>query len=80
MEKRTEVKTFEISYICDECHEGKMIYVGEITTNWSLKFQHRCEKCFHTQNFDLVYPNIRYGPRPILPDMIGPIYTLGNIN
>ena len=74
MEKKTEVRSFEVTYICDECKEGTMIYIGEITTNWSLKFQHRCEKCFHMQDFDLVYPIIRYEPLGFgQSDMIGPI-------
>ncbi len=77
MEKKTEVRSFEVTYICDECKEGEMIYIGEFMSNWNLTYQHRCEKCFHIQYFDLVYPIMRYEPLGFgQSDMIGPMKRL----
>jgi hypothetical protein len=81
MEKKTEVRVFEVSYICDKCNEGEMIYIGEFMTNFSLKYRHRCEKCFDIHEFNVVYPQVRYEPIGIgRSDMIGNVFTLTNIS
>ena len=74
MEKKTEVRSFEVTYICDECNEGTMIYIGEYISKWAIKYQHQCEKCSHLQVFDQKYPVIRYEPLGFgRSDMFGPI-------
>ena len=60
MEKKTEVRSFEVSYICDRCNEGMMIFTGITLTSYPPQYQHKCDQCSNTQNFRVVYPTIRY--------------------
>ena len=73
MENRTEVKTFKVSYICNNCGEGEMIDTGVVLTRNPMSYKHRCNKCFDIQYFPVKYPVIRY--ESIGSDMIGPIST-----
>jgi hypothetical protein len=71
MENRTEVKTFKVSYICDNCGEGEMIDTGVVLTRNPMLYKHRCNKCFDVQNFPVNYPIIRY--ETVGSDTIGTI-------
>lgn len=62
MEKKIEVRSFEISYICDRCNEGTMIYTGVTLMSNPPQYPHRCDTCFNTQNLKNIYPRIHYEP------------------
>lgn len=58
-EVRSEVKTYLISYACDECGKGFMkpgpdpeIHRGEVL--------HRCDECHQEEYFDTIYPETVY--------------------
>ena len=74
MQKKTEVRSFEVSYICDKCNDGEMIFTGITLTSYPPQYQHKCEKCFSIQNFKIAYPTVTYEPLGFgQSDMIGPI-------
>jgi len=60
-EIKKEVKTYQKSYICDECGEGEMKPTDVCLASNPPKFPHECTKCGHTQNFiGRKYPYITY--------------------
>lgn len=57
MEKRTEVKTFLVKYICDGCNEGEMIPMGIMLPSNPPEYKHACNKCGKEKNFkNKTYP------------------------
>ncbi len=50
--------TKKITYICDVCKEGQMIFNKRATRDSELKilWQHACDKCNSLQLLDLRYP------------------------
>jgi hypothetical protein len=60
-EERSEVKTFEIRYICDRCKTGKMIFTGEQIETYPPYNIHRCDDCYVRDEFlDVIYPHYEY--------------------
>ena len=59
-ELKTEIKSYRVTFLCEECNEGDMVYTGmELTSNppW---YTHRCNKCGEYKNFRRRYPGIVY--------------------
>lgn len=59
MEKKIEVKTYQIDYICDTCNEGKMRPTGISFPTNPPQYPHVCDKCGAAQTFrNKIYPAI----------------------
>ncbi len=61
-ERETEVKTFIVDKICNECGIGKMQQEGDsyLATN-PPQYPHKCDHCGHCKNiFSQPYPRIVY--------------------
>ena len=43
-ERRTEVRTYRIDLICDECG-GRMAPTGQALMSYPVQYPHKCEKC-----------------------------------
>ncbi len=59
-EKRTEIKTFLVSYVCEKCEAGEMKPTGVMLTSDPPKWPHSCSACGHEQVFCLKYPAVAY--------------------
>lgn len=73
-EKRTEVKTYVVRYICDDCGEGEMVPTGQCLTSWPAKYPHKCSKCGASATFTgSSYPRTVYKevPNAALRDAFG---------
>lgn len=44
-ESKTEVKTYNVDYICDECGKGKMKREGPCLTSSPPQYPHICDNC-----------------------------------
>jgi hypothetical protein len=61
--KSNAVKTVQIVYVCDNCHEGEMVHSGRSEGNaYRVAHHHYCDKCNYNQDLDVVYPYIDYEP------------------
>ena len=59
-EQKREVKTVEVTYLCDACGKGMMTSVG-VADKTTGETEHRCVICDHSQMFKWVsYPHIEY--------------------
>ncbi len=59
-EQKREVKTVEVTYLCDACGQGMMSSVGEMNRETGDQ-EHRCVICDHSQVFKWVsYPHIEH--------------------
>jgi len=56
-ERKFEVKTFGVDYICDDCNSGLMEYTGTMLTVNPPLFQHKCNSCGSVKNLSQKYPN-----------------------
>jgi len=59
-EKKVEVKTFAVSYICDKCGEGQMVFTGEMKPSKPPTFVYKCDKCGEKKNSKQSYPRVEY--------------------
>jgi len=58
-EIETQVNTYRIEYICDECGEGKLEWNGICLTSYPPQYPHSCLHCGATKTFMGVhYPYI----------------------
>lgn len=58
---RTEVKTYRVDRMCDKCDKGLMIATGTGITRSRSSWEHKCNRCGHTEMYeDLYYPKIEY--------------------
>ena len=58
MEKKIEIRAYEVRYYCDEC--GKEVeFVGYTAMSNPPKFKHNCE-CGESYWLDKQYPTIEY--------------------
>jgi len=56
-ERKKEVKTYKIEYVCDECGEGDMRPTGICLTSNPPQYPHTCTVCGHEKRFrDKKYP------------------------
>jgi ribosomal protein L37AE/L43A len=55
MEKKQEVRTFQVNYYCDKCNKTKLIY--KVTNRDELHI-HSCKKCDLNYKLDRKYPYI----------------------
>ena len=61
MIKKTEVKTFLVECICDNCGEGKMKPTGTCLTSNPPQYPHVCDKCGATVTvLDMTFPYKSY--------------------
>lgn len=64
-EKRTEVKTYVVRYICDDCGEGEMVPTGLCLSIWPAQYPHKCNKCGASETFiGSTYPRTVYEEVP----------------
>lgn len=56
-----EVRTYQNTYICDECGKGEMKPTGMMLTSNPPQFSHRCNACGAEKIFCFQYPRIVYG-------------------
>lgn len=56
-----EVRTYEVSYICDVCEKGKMLPTGVMLASYPPQYPHRCNACGVENVFDRKYPQIAFG-------------------
>lgn len=61
-EVRTEVRTYEIQYVCDVCKDGYLEPNGITLTSHPPQHQHSCTSCGHTVSFRVIYPRMVYEP------------------
>ncbi len=59
-EKRTEVKTYQVTYTCDVCNEGEMQPAGVTLMSNPAQYPHKCKKCGSEKTFRSKYPKIVY--------------------
>ena len=57
-ESEIEVKSYKIDYICDECHDGFMIFTGTMLMSNPPQYSHKCEHCGKEITFYKKYPYI----------------------
>jgi len=59
MEKKVEVRTFAVHYVCDEegC-DGKVVATGFTIDTYPQQYSHQCNKCGKTYYFECQYPRI----------------------
>ncbi len=62
MEKRREVKVFEVRLSCTQCEEGEMVSTGMVLTSYPAQYQYRCTHCDATTNSREIYPRYDYEP------------------
>ena len=57
--KRTEIKTFYIEKLCNECDGGRMIYhCGKyFFLNILGPYNHKCDKCGIEEEYSVIYPH-----------------------
>lgn len=62
MIKETEVRTIRISYECDNCEVGEMIFTGkEKNEIVHTDYEHHCRNCGKVMNIrDQKFPRIEY--------------------
>jgi predicted RNA-binding Zn-ribbon protein involved in translation (DUF1610 family) len=56
-----EVRTYEVSYICDVCGKGELRATGVMLMSNPPRFPHRCNACGAEKIFGSKYPQITYG-------------------
>lgn len=61
-EVKTQVKTYEVQYVCDVCKDGYMEPNGIMLTSNPPKYQHSCQNCNHSVSFRVQYPRMVYEP------------------
>ena len=60
-ERRTEVKTFRVDYICDTCGKGIMCSTGVTLMSNPPQYPHMCLECDATQTFTgITYPRLEH--------------------
>lgn len=67
-EIKTELKTYRVEYICDECKKGEMIYNNDdigidfmgLIGSGKIEFSHVCNKCKCRKGLKEIYPKIAY--------------------
>lgn len=59
-EKRKEVRTYEVRYICDECGSDKVYPTGMVLTSHPPKYPHVCIECAKNYTFKEKYPYTEY--------------------
>lgn len=60
-EKRIEVNTYIVRYICDECGEGEMFPTGTCLDSLPPQYPHKCHKCGASKTFiGITYPRTVY--------------------
>ncbi len=58
--QKREVKSVEVTYLCDACGKGMMAAMGEMDRD-NGAIEHRCVICDHSQVFNWVsYPHIEH--------------------
>lgn len=60
MEKRKEVKTIEVDFVCPICDYGKLRPTGIVLDTYPVQFPHNCNQCDYTQTFSIQYPYLEY--------------------
>lgn len=60
-EIETEVKTYRIRLMCDECDGGEMKPTGICLTSIPPQYPHKCDKCGHEETVrGKTYPTIEH--------------------
>ena len=62
MERKRELKLFEITLTCEQCRDGEMEYIKgtEGTLSRPVRYQHVCTRCNHTMEIaSKQYPIIK---------------------
>jgi predicted RNA-binding Zn-ribbon protein involved in translation (DUF1610 family) len=55
-EKKVEVRTYHVDYICDKCGEGFMRSTGMMLDSYPPQYPLKCSECGHEQTFSKCYP------------------------
>lgn len=58
-EEATEVKVYSIKRICP-LDSGEMLPTGMCILVYPKSYKHECNTCSHNDNFQEIYPKIRY--------------------
>ena len=56
-EIKTEMKTFLVDMVCKECNWGRMRPTGIAFMIDPPKYHHKCDRCSHSETYDVRYPN-----------------------
>lgn len=59
MEKLTELRSYRVDLVCEECEEGYMIHTGGLPADFPPLFLHQCSACHRLQRLDCIYPQFR---------------------
>lgn len=59
-ETKTEVKTFKVEYVCDECGEETLKHEGGALLSSPPQYRHRCSNCGCSRTFLKIYPHIKH--------------------
>ena len=55
-EVKTEVRTFNVEYVCDSCNQANMRSTGIVLTSNPPWYPHKCPNCGACQDFRTSYP------------------------
>jgi hypothetical protein len=58
MEKKTEVKVYQVDYICDKCGGGKVLYTGKVFPMNPPLYESKCKKCGEVYRMRKTYPMV----------------------
>jgi hypothetical protein len=73
MERRTEVKTYQVDYICDDCESGVMAFTGRTLLSHPPQYEHQCTQCGMTRYFrGVTYPKIVYETQRLVAEPSDP--------
>jgi len=68
MEKRYDVRSFGVRYICDRCGQGEMLALqgtqAYYQDNGRILVRHVCNVCHQMGSFSEKYPTVRYEDIP----------------
>jgi len=61
-EKQFEIKQVGVEYECDNCKQGKMLFIEFLASvaNQATPYVHKCSTCDHQQAFAEKYPTVRF--------------------
>ena len=62
MEKRREVKVYEVRLSCTQCEEGEMVSTRIVYTTYPVEYEYKCNHCDATTTSRDIYPKYEYEP------------------
>lgn len=59
--KTTPVQPVRVTYVCNTCETGEMVYAGSSTTmGYDSYHNHYCSRCMTQAQLNTIYPYIEY--------------------